>query len=261
MAAYQIVPEGYMPGLSNAKPAFGIVRRPRRIVVRIASLALAVGASLLAPRAEATIVTGTFTGVMNAGTDTYGYFGTAGFNVLGQAITGTFQYDTSTFVNQGCFGVEGCWQGPGVTISETISGEPSTYTFYGAASPLAGGLDQYGNLSNAPGHTDVFTLASDDGSVGAGNQRDTSIQLQSTLNDFVTDPSNPVAAFSLSGGDISPSSNGNINFCCTNSEYLSFSLTTAQTTSDIPEPASLMIFGIALAGTAALRRRSVHSRA
>ena len=60
-------------------------------------IALSVGALLLGPAApHATIMSGSFSATMTAGTDQNSLFGGgAGSDLTGDAVTGTFVYDTT----------------------------------------------------------------------------------------------------------------------------------------------------------------------
>lgn len=235
---------------------------------------LAVLLSLLsgADRAEAAMVNGSFTGVMDGGTDTYGYFGTAGYNVTGQTITGTFSYDSALASGNQCsVPGEGCFGIPGITITETIAGTGS-YTFHGTAPLISAALVLYGNFPAATSGADGFTLLASDGSAGSGTStlRSTTLEIHSATNNFITDPLNPASVFSLTTADMSALSYGTINFSFTNaSESLSFQFTsppsyassTTGTGTDIPEPSALWLFGVGLAALQGIRWRSRTVRA
>jgi len=221
--------------------------------------------------AHATVVSGTFTGIMDGGVDTYGYFGTAGYVVTGQTVTGSFYYDTASVlpVSPPCSAPsEGCFSGPGITITESIAGTGS-YTFYGTANLSPAGLVLYANFPADTSGADHFTLVSTDGAAGGNSStpRSTTLELLSTVTNFITDPNNPAPVFSLTSTDLGPNSYGAIDFSFTNAaEYLSFHFTnqqaavqtTTQGTSDIPEPPALLLLCLGL--TAVLGFRQIAGR-
>ena len=218
---------------------------------------------------HATVVSGTFTGIMDAGTDTGGYFGTAGYVVTGKTITGTFEYDTATLSAPNCTVVPGhaCYGAPGLKITETIAGT-GTYTFNGTNQLGAPALDLYGNFPASSSNTDAMTMVSGDGSTGV-DFRNTTVEFRSTTKNFVPDQLNPALSFSLASSDMSVGAGGNIFFQSgLQSETLSFqfvsqsiaSNTVVASTDDqgggspMPEPASILLFGTALLGLVTFSR-------
>ena len=251
--------------------------RHERFSTRL-GLALAVlGALALPLSGHATVVSGTFTGIMDAGTDTGGYFGSAGYIVTGKTITGTFAYDTATLSAPNCTVIPGhaCYTAPGITISETIAGTGS-YTFHGTNLLVAAGLDLYGNFPVSSSLTDAMTMVSGDGTPGV-DFRDTTVEFRSTTNNFVPVQPNPALSFSLTSADMSSGTTGNIFFQTgLQSENLSFQFVSQSIApnvivastddqggggSPMPEPASLVLFGTAVLGLAALSHIYAPSKA
>jgi hypothetical protein len=87
---------------------------------------------VVAGAAQATIVTGTFSGSVLDG-DSKGNFGYAddrSYDLTGKAITGTFRYDTA-LLSANCpngTAFYGCFAGGGMTITETINGVTAVFT-------------------------------------------------------------------------------------------------------------------------------------
>jgi hypothetical protein len=101
------------------------------IVMSNKILAAAAGVLLLGPllapiAAQATIVSGSFSGTMDIGTDDTGVFGTPGADLSGDAISGTFTYDTSLFGPPASGTATGS---PGaLTVTITIGDNSHTFT-------------------------------------------------------------------------------------------------------------------------------------
>ena len=215
--------------------------------------------------AHATAVTGSFTGIMNQGSsDTHGHLGTAGVDYSGQAISGTFTYDTTAFSGDSCTGVsgEGCFHGP-VTITENITGANSV-TFVGDAPGGVSGLNLYANFPQSSSGTDEFTLASVDSTNGFTSG--TTLDVWSTTDNFITDALNAAVNFNISSLQLTAGAGGNISFetSISDGESLGFQFTNVQAstsaggTQPAPEPSSLAAFGAGLVALAlATRRRRV----
>src|ERR1700722_11939199 len=68
-------------------------------ISKISQIAAVLAASVLAHPVAAAEIDGVFTGTLQ-GTDTWGYFGTAGASLTGQIVTGSYSFDTSLMTDQ-----------------------------------------------------------------------------------------------------------------------------------------------------------------
>lgn len=108
-----------------------------RLLGLTCAVAMAMGGA-----AEAAVVVGTFSGTITSGA-AWGNFGYGGPGFLetdltGQAITGTFRYDTSKLTNcTDATSFFGCFRGGGVLITQTINGFTETITSSPAPEPDA----------------------------------------------------------------------------------------------------------------------------
>jgi len=214
-------------------------------------IAALVGALCLGPvAAHATVMAGTFAGVLSEGTDYTGVFGPANTDLSGDPITGTFTYDTNLF-SQSISDGQNTATGTGLgALTATIAIGGFTYTF------------------TDPTSSSVFL---DDGSVSGQSE----LTLQSTKNpnagvneSFYLDISDPFTAF-VASTDLTQSISATDPF----SQIASFSiqdtgpgvaasggftvetLTTTTARSPIPEPASLLVLATALGVFAGARTR------
>ena len=99
---------------------------------RLFPAVIAAWLAVLAAPGQAANVSGTFVGVMDAGSiDVQGYFGAANTNYSGMTISGAYAYDTANLAPNSCLVIPGeaCFLGT-VSISVTIAGA-GTLTFPG----------------------------------------------------------------------------------------------------------------------------------
>jgi len=140
-------------------------------------IAFVAGALCLGPlAAQATVVTGSFVGVMSSGTDSTGVFGTVGGDLSNDAITGAFTYDTALF-SQSVSGGTNTATGTGLgalTVTITINGINHTFTDQTSSS--------------------IFL---DDGSVSGNNEMtlNTLNQQGSDNESFTLDAQDPINSF------------------------------------------------------------------
>jgi len=212
-----------------------------------------VGALCLGPVvAQASVVTGSFVGVMSAGTDSTGVFGPDGGDLSNAAITGSFSYNTSLFsqvVANGTNTATGIGL-PALTVTITING--INHTFIGQTS------------------SSIFL---DDGSVSGNNEMTLNTLHQQGSDDesFTLDAQDPLNPFITGTGLVqafteSPFvSDGTFQILDTGPTvaagggFTIETLTLNGASGVIPEPASavLLLSGIAgMVGIAAKRRRS-----
>ena len=217
-----------------------------RVIMFLAGvLCLGVGPAV----ANASVVTGSFSGTVSSGSDTTGVFGSVGGDLTNDTITGTFSYDSTMFsqvVASGTNTAVGTGLGA-LTVTVTISGFSHTFTDQTSSS--------------------IFL---DDGSVSGNNEMTLNTLNQqsagSTVNEsFTLDADDPLTAF-ITGTDLVQ------NF--TESPFISnrsfqildigpnvtadgaFTINTlalngAQTT--VPEPASALLLLVGVVGIAMRR--------
>lgn len=208
-----------------------------------------VGGALLlgSAAAQATIVDGSFSGTLvGAGTDSTGVFGAVGDLPDADAVTGTFVYDTS-LLSQSIVGTQNTASGTGLgalTVTLTINGVSHTFTDNTSSSVTIDDSISELNLATADtaGTADeTFALEADD-----------------ALNPFITS-TDLTQTFSTS--DAFLSSLGTFFIDDTSPNALatgSFSITSISTTTgsnSVPEPVSMAVLAVGMAGIAGVRKR------
>lgn len=209
------------------------------------AMVLVVGMAMVPIAAGATIVNGTFAGIIDSGgSDTSGVFGTPLTDLSGLAITGTFYYDTD-LLSSSIVGDTNTASGLGIgalTVTITIGGGSHIFT------------DQTSSSVYLDTAVSQFTIQN------ANSQSADPTSVAETFFLDVLDPSTPfvlstdlVQAFSavplLGSGTFS------INNTGPNAVSSAGFSVTEVTLSPVPEPASLGALLAGLAGLATVRAR------
>jgi len=216
-------------------------------------IVLSAGALLLGPAAaHATIMTGSFSGSMTAGTDENNLFGGGiGSDLTEQFVTGTFVYDTTLF--SAAAPVSGtvqytATQAGALTITLTIGSV--TYTFQDRANS---------SIYLDPSPTSEVTLTANDTAPGVNATFELDVGLPDTP--FVT--SNSLTG-TYNAAELGDSVIQNSGFQIINSdptevvsgaEFNVNSIAVQQQSQDVPEPASVGLLVAGLAGISGIRRR------
>jgi hypothetical protein len=223
-------------------------------------IALAACAMLFSPMAaRATVVSGSFSGTLDgsgAG-DITGVFGSPGSFTAGEAITGTFVYDTALF-GQAVSGGTNTATGTGLgalTVVLTINGINHTFTDQTSSSVF---LDD-----GAVSFNNEMTLNTLNTSTSGGSTFDESFTLdaQDPLSSFLSgtdlvqsfteSPFTSVGAFVIQDGGPSVVAGGGFSID---------TLTLNGAQSSAPEPASMTVLLVGLAGILGVRKRRARSR-
>jgi hypothetical protein len=216
-------------------------------------IALSIGALLLGPAAaRADIMSGSFTGTMTAGTDEDDLFGLGvDEDLTGQNVTGTFTYNTALFGAGVVVGTTETYQNTSVgalTVTLTINGV--TYTFQDRANS---------SIYLDDSSTSEVTLQSDD----------TAANISATFLLDVGLPDTPFVSNTSLTGIYSASALGdsliqNSLFQIINSDPTEVvsdgafnvnSITVTDQGTQMPEPASVALLIVGLAGITGIRRR------
>ena len=219
-------------------------------------IAAAAFAIVLGPMAaQATVIDGSFSGTLTGGDDTTGVFGPASSDLTGEAISGTFDYVT-TLLTPSVSGSQNTLTGTAsgaLTVTVTINGFSHTFTDNTSSSLfLDSGASQITITSaNAPsgGVDEDFSLEADDiftpfiTSTDPSQTFSTSDAFLNSQGQFVIDDAGPTVQ--------------------ANGQFTIESISTTTATTSTPEPASLTVLGIGLAGIAGARgwRRGALRRA
>jgi MYXO-CTERM domain-containing protein len=219
-------------------------------------IALSIGALLLGPvAAHATVMSGSFTGTMTAGTDEDNLFGTGNTDLTGDAVTGTFVYDTTLFTPAAPVNGTAPQQYTGtstgaLTVTLTISGV--TYTFQDRANS---------GIYLDPTSNSEVTLTANDTATNVSATFELDVALPDTP--FVTS-SNLTGTYNATalGDSIIQGSdfqiiNSDPTEVVSGGTFNVNSISVQQQSQATPEPASLAVLAVGLAGIAGIRRRRV----
>ena len=211
---------------------------------------IAIFAALFAPASvQATLVHGNFSGTMSDGTDTTGVFGTPGADLANDVITGTFAYNTS-LLSQSISNGTNTATGTGIgalTVTITITGHSHTFTDPTSSSMFLddGGVSGQSEFklhnSNNNGTTTNESVSLDISDLFTPFATSTDL----TQSISVTNPFSSIDSFGIHDTGPNVAAAGDFSI---------ISLTTT-TQSQIPEPASLTVLALGLAGIATARRR------
>lgn len=209
---------------------------------RLSIMALALGLALFTPlAANAVVVDGSFSGVLTSGTDTSGVFETAGSDLTGQSLTGTFTYDTSLLSGP----VAETYSGTGLgAITATITINSVTYTFTDQTSSslyLDTGASEITvqNAQSQGGVNESFYLDASDFLTPFITSGDP------TQQNFVAPVSDPF--FSSDGTFLISDPGANA--------YGYFTLTALSASVEVPEPGSLLLVAIGAGATITAKKR------
>lgn len=216
-------------------------------------IALSIGALLLGPAAaHATIMTGSFSGTMTAGTDQDNLFGGGvGSDLTDHLVTGTFVYDTALFSAAAPVGGTVQYTGTAagaLTITLTIGSV--TYTFQDRANS---------SIYLDPTATSEVTLVANDAALGVNATFELDVGLPDTpfvISNSLTGTYNATvlggSIIQNSGFQIDNSDPGKV---VSGAEFNIGSITVQQQPESVPEPAGVGLLLVGLAGLTGIRRR------
>jgi hypothetical protein len=216
-------------------------------------IALSVGALLLGPAAaHATLMAGTFSGTMTAGTDQNNLFGGgADSDLTDDAVTGTFVYDTTKFSAAAPVGGTETYTATATgALTITITIGSVTYTFQDRANS---------SIYLDPSSTSEVTLVANDTAPGVNATFELDVGIPDTP--FVTGNSLTGTYDANSLGDSVIQSS---TFQIENSDPTqvvsdgTFNVNSIAVQSQaVPEPASVALLVVGLAGITCIRRRRI----
>ena len=207
-------------------------------------------ALLLAPMAaRADIINGSFSGTLTGDVNNDTVFNSSGADLAGDAITGTFSYNTALLSQSISAGVNTATGSPGaVTVTITIGSASYTFTDQSSSSVVIEGDSSYSqfDLSNADYvgvHTDTFTLQLSDTTQFAFGGADLTQPLS------IGDPTYQTNSFSIQDAGGAGASGG----------FTITSLISSDISSSVPEPASMAVLAMGLIGLAGVRARKARA--
>jgi hypothetical protein len=203
---------------------------------------------LVAPlTAHAVVIDGSFAGTMDFGTDTTGVFGTPGADLTGDAVAGTFSYDTDLLSSSISGTVNDATGIPGaVTATITILG--STYTF---TDPTSSGV----NLD-----TSASEITVSNGNFVGTNNETFSIDALDLTNPFITSTDVMAQNFADAAATLFGSGSFSIADGSTPIAAGAFVLSSIDAApGSVMEPASMAMMLVGVLGLAAIRKRSAGS--
>jgi PEP-CTERM motif len=211
----------------------------------IPAVALAACVAVAAP-AQATVLTATITGVIQANShdpiDTKGLFG--GGSMIGDTATYQVSIDVANSQAPNVTGIPGNY-----LIPQSASAESATVTINGYSQSLTSVSSSVMTATNSGYSVEVVDN-------GASPVERLSLLLVGGTNSLVLDNESDFLAFLNNELTASNSNYSYISLQYTDGSYTNvYILPTGVSGPDLPEPATLGLFGAALAGLAAVRRR------
>jgi hypothetical protein len=220
-------------------------------------IAFAAGALLLSPvAAHAVIIDGSFSGTMSDGTDISGVFGEpAATDLSGDPVTGTFVYDSSLFTGTpaGTTDTYANTATGALTVTLTINGVSHTFTDSANSSIFldAGPNSEVQYVANASSSAGGSTIA-DTFDLDIFDPTDPFVTSTSLNQSFSTSDATTLAG-SFSIIDTGPAQQAVGDFTIN-------TLSQGPAPVATPEPASMALLGVGMAGIAAIRKRRVTAK-
>ena len=230
-------------------------------IAAVAALAVAT----FSASAHATTVTATFTGTVASGFDTTGVFGAPNTDLTGETFTAVFTEVDGPGVGQYFPGFQDYLYG-GTSNPGTVSPVTGVLTINGFTVNFPGlEFSEVSQSTLASGQATVAYIAEDFAFTGSGFNSDAlGAQIASFINSIMPSADYHVPFSYTTQADDSALDNFNIaDYSFSTGTYsalvsgslFSNSVTVTVSKTPVPEPLTLSLFGTALAGAAALRRR------